>query len=138
MATRNITVTITQRSDTSANWQSRNPTLKLGEIGYDSTAKRSKIGDGVTAWNSLAYIDDSTIALINSLKTKVEPSNTGEENQVLTKTSDGQSWQDKDGGAIVSTSQPAGKDNAIWINPSTGVIKYWNGTSWASTYGVFA
>ncbi|MFI3167146.1 MAG: hypothetical protein R3Y32_03410 [Bacillota bacterium] len=138
MATRDITVSISQRSDTCANWQSVNPTLKLGEIGYDSTNKQLKIGDGTTAWNSLAYVDDSVVAMIESLQDKVEPSNTGTADQVLTKTSSGQEWQDKDGGAIISTTEPEGKENAVWINSSTGVIKYWNGTSWASAYGVFA
>lgn len=43
------------RHDTSANWVQVNPILMSGEIGYDTTAKQFKIGDGTTAWNSLAY-----------------------------------------------------------------------------------
>lgn len=42
------------RRDTAANWASANPTLALGEPGYDTTNKTLKIGDGTTAWNSLA------------------------------------------------------------------------------------
>ena len=42
------------------------------------------------------------------------------------------------GGAIISNTTPTGKANAIWINPTTGVVKYWNGSAWASTYGVFS
>lgn len=43
------------RRDTSANWASTNPTLAQGEIGLDLTTSQYKIGDGATAWNSLAY-----------------------------------------------------------------------------------
>ncbi len=43
------------RRDTAANWTSNNPTLAAGEIGYESDNARYKIGDGSTAWTSLAY-----------------------------------------------------------------------------------
>lgn len=41
--------------DTAANWTSGNPTLLPGEIGIESDTKNIKVGDGSTAWNSLAY-----------------------------------------------------------------------------------
>ena len=41
------------RRDTEANWTSVNPTLALGEWGYDITNKVCKIGDGTTPWNTL-------------------------------------------------------------------------------------
>jgi len=43
------------RRDTAANWTSNNPTLAAGEIGYESDNERYKVGDGSTAWTSLAY-----------------------------------------------------------------------------------
>jgi len=43
------------RRDTSANWTSTNPVLAQGELGLNLTTGQYKIGDGVTAWNSLAY-----------------------------------------------------------------------------------
>jgi len=46
------------RRDTAANWSSTNPTLAQGEIGIDLTNNKIKIGNGSTAWNSLAYFDD--------------------------------------------------------------------------------
>lgn len=45
--------TIQLRRDTEANWTSVNPTLALGEWGYDTTNKVCKIGDGTTPWNAL-------------------------------------------------------------------------------------
>lgn len=46
---------IQHRRDTESNWTSVNPVLLEGEIGYDTTNKKFKIGDGVTAWADLAY-----------------------------------------------------------------------------------
>ena len=43
------------RRDTASDWTSANPTLAAGEFGYESDTTRFKIGDGSTAWNSLAY-----------------------------------------------------------------------------------
>jgi hypothetical protein len=43
------------RRDTSTNWSSANPVLAEGEIGYNLTLGKFKVGDGTTAWNSLAY-----------------------------------------------------------------------------------
>lgn len=51
-----------QRRDTAANWTAANPTLASGEFGYETDTKKLKIGDGSTAWNSLAYrIDEAPI-----------------------------------------------------------------------------
>lgn len=43
------------RRDTAANWTTQNPTLLRGEIGYEYDTVKLKIGNGSTAWNSLAY-----------------------------------------------------------------------------------
>jgi len=61
------------RRDTSANWTSANPILSEGEIGIETdglntTEVKRKIGDGVTAWNSLAY--DHSAASVTSVAGK--------------------------------------------------------------------
>ena len=38
---------------TAAEWESQNPVLGAGVLGYDSTNDITKIGDGTTAWNAL-------------------------------------------------------------------------------------
>jgi hypothetical protein len=43
------------RRDTAANWTSANSVLAAGEVGFDSTENKIKIGDGTTTWNSLDY-----------------------------------------------------------------------------------
>jgi hypothetical protein len=44
------------RSNTAAKWQSYNPVLKTEELGYDTTNKKLKIGDGITPWNGLLFL----------------------------------------------------------------------------------
>lgn len=48
-------MTIQLRRDTAANWTAANPTLADGQPGYETDTKKLKIGDGATAWASLAY-----------------------------------------------------------------------------------
>lgn len=43
------------RRDTAANWTSADPILASGELGFETDTLKSKIGDGSTAWSSLAY-----------------------------------------------------------------------------------
>jgi hypothetical protein len=50
-----MTSRLQNRRDTAANWTSNNPTLAAGEIGLETDTAKYKIGDGATAWNSLAY-----------------------------------------------------------------------------------
>jgi hypothetical protein len=50
-----------QRRDTAANWTAQNPTLLAGEIGIESDTGKWKVGDGATAWASLAYIPGLSI-----------------------------------------------------------------------------
>jgi hypothetical protein len=45
-----------QRRDTAANWTAENPTLLAGELGLESDTGYWKVGDGSTAWTSLAYV----------------------------------------------------------------------------------
>ena len=61
-----MAVKIQLRRDTAAAWTSANPTLAQGELGLETDTTYYKIGDGATAWNSLAYgsivgtlVDDS-------------------------------------------------------------------------------
>lgn len=47
---------ITVRRGTASAWSNANPVLSAGEIGYDTTNKKFKIGDGSTAWNDLIFV----------------------------------------------------------------------------------
>jgi hypothetical protein len=43
----------------STNWTSSNPTLAVGEIGYETNTGKFKIGDGASAWSALPYFSTS-------------------------------------------------------------------------------
>lgn len=54
-----MTDTITQfqlRNGTAANWTSSNPILLEGEVGFESDTRKLKLGNGVSAWNDLLYV----------------------------------------------------------------------------------
>mgnify|MGYP003138991184 CR=1 FL=1 len=55
MSSITLTALQKQRRDTAANWTSANPTLLAGELGHESDTGKWKVGDGTTAWTSLAY-----------------------------------------------------------------------------------
>lgn len=48
------------RRDTAANWAAANPLLAQGELVMELSPMRFKVGDGVTAYNSLPYSFEST------------------------------------------------------------------------------
>lgn len=50
-----MALTLKLRRDTAATWTSINPVLNDGELAYEHDTGRAKMGDGVTAWNTLAY-----------------------------------------------------------------------------------
>lgn len=50
-----MAVQIQIRRDSAADWTSNDPTLALGEIGYETDTGKFKIGDGSTAWTALEY-----------------------------------------------------------------------------------
>ena len=41
------------------------------------------------------------------------------------------------GGFVVSKTQPK-KTNLLWIDPDTGLTRYFNGSEWAAIAGVYA
>jgi hypothetical protein len=50
------TVRIQVRRGTATDWTTANPTLAAGEVGFETTTNKIKVGDGSTAWSSLSYI----------------------------------------------------------------------------------
>jgi hypothetical protein len=66
MATR-----IQVRRGTGAAWTTSNPTLDIGEFGYNTTTAQLKIGDGTTLWNDLDYIVNDA-SLTTSLGSYIE------------------------------------------------------------------
>ena len=57
------TVRIQVRRGTSTDWTSVNPVLAAGELGVETNTRKIKVGDGTTAWSSLAYIASDAPAI---------------------------------------------------------------------------
>lgn len=52
-----INTTFKLKRGTEARWAEVNPVLEQGEPGFVYDSNRLKIGDGITPWNDLPYID---------------------------------------------------------------------------------
>lgn len=55
-----MAIQIQYRRGTAAQWTSANPTLAVGEPGYETDTGKFKVGNGSTAWTSLAYSSGAT------------------------------------------------------------------------------
>lgn len=62
MTATNVRVQMQQRRDTASGWTTANPTLLSGELGYETDTGKFKIGNGSTAWNSLAFVPGFAIS----------------------------------------------------------------------------
>lgn len=61
------------RRDSAADWTSTNPVLAQGEEGYELDTDKLKIGDGITAWNSLPYTNFGGITALTGDGTATGP-----------------------------------------------------------------
>lgn len=59
--------TIKLRRGSAAQWAATNPTLSLGEYGYETDTRKRKVGDGTTAWNALPYVYGTPSAVGNDV-----------------------------------------------------------------------
>lgn len=57
MATTVIKIAYQLRRSTEQEWDAANPILRQGEPGFVIDKNKLKIGDGITAWNNLEYLD---------------------------------------------------------------------------------
>ena len=91
------------RKGTAAAWTSANPTLAAGEPGVETDTGKFKLGNGVTAWVSLAYAVGTIPTDVNQLAdvSNLIPTNLADLADVAS--------------------------NA----PSSGQVLKWNGTAWA-------
>jgi hypothetical protein len=62
-----VVTQIQVRRGTAAQWTSTNPTLGAGEQGFETDTLKLKIGNGSTAWNSLAYVATGAVGTVTSI-----------------------------------------------------------------------
>ena len=72
------------RRDTAANWTSADPTLSDGEMGYETDTGYMKVGDGSTAWSSLAYFTPGDVSDDNTTYTISTTQNASDADVTLT------------------------------------------------------
>jgi len=53
-----MSVPIRIRRGSLKEWENVDPILLSGELSYDTTSAKFKIGDGITRWTKLAYLND--------------------------------------------------------------------------------
>lgn len=53
-----MNVTLLAKRGTATRWAEVNPILQLGEFGFAYDINQLKIGDGITPWNNLPYINE--------------------------------------------------------------------------------
>ena len=65
-----MAINIQLRRGTASEWTAANPTLAVAELGVETDTAKFKLGDGVTAWTSLAYGgikgDDGTSGVVTA------------------------------------------------------------------------
>ena len=49
------------RGDTAEGWATKNPKLLAREIGYDTTTRRLKVGDGSKLWDELEFLPPDVV-----------------------------------------------------------------------------
>lgn len=110
-----MAATIQIKRGTSTDWSTANPILASGELGLDTTLNNIKVGDGITAWNSLNFYDSNSQPLDSTL-TAIATFNT---NGFLVQTS-----PDNFAGRIItaaSTKIQINNGNGVASNPSIDV-----------------
>lgn len=94
-----MTVRILLRGGTAAEWTSANPTLAAREVGVETDTHKAKIGDGTTAWTSLAYLVAAAGALDGALDDLTDVTITAAASGDILRYN-GSAWVDVDGTTI--------------------------------------
>lgn len=105
-----MAVKIQLRRDTAANWTAANTVLALGEPGVETDTLKVKVGDGITAWTSLAYSISYNFNDLNNKPTTLAGYGITD---ALSLTS-----------LSVGAEDPASGDGAIAYDNTTGVFTY--------------
>jgi hypothetical protein len=72
-----MAVNIQLRRGTTAEWVASNPILAEGEVGVETDTKKLKVGDGLTVWSSLPYINLTPAIAANIYAPLISPALTG-------------------------------------------------------------
>ena len=126
------------RRDTEANWELENPILADGEIGYDKTSNRFKVGNGVDAWNDIEFSGAS----VATGEKPVDPDKGDqwfdEVNGILL-IWNGSEWITVGGGdcniPILDTPPESPELGQQWFSNADGYMYIWYGAEWVAIGG---
>lgn len=109
------------RRDLEENWVETNPILLYGEIGFDLTNNKIKIGDGERPWNELSWVNEATIDLSNyytkeEIVTILNELNTNLSNDYYTKEQVNELIANSGGGSVGTTNY-----NELENRPTTNI-----------------
>ena len=105
-----MAVKIQLRRDTAANWTAADTVLALGEPGVETDTLKVKVGDGITAWTSLAYSISYNFNDLNNKPTTLAGYGITDALQLS--------------GVSVGAEAAAAGDGGIAYNNATGVFTY--------------
>ena len=112
------------RRDTAANWTSANTVLAQGELGAETDTSKIKIGDGSTAWTSLAYLIDAGSYITESSTSTFTNKTINGSNNTLTNISLT--------AGVTGTLPVANGGTGITAAGTSGNVLISDGTNWAS------
>lgn len=127
MAQNQVNIRLVTRNDSAANWLTKNPVLLEGEMGIENDTRLIKVGDGVTAWKDLVYINDISSAVANHYEGTATADET--DNAVIARVL-GETIPEKDDTFIVK--------RAISGDKMSYTAYIYNGTAWAAMDGNYS
>jgi hypothetical protein len=141
-----VSTQIQIRRDTTASWSNVDPVLAQGEIGYDLTEEKFKVGDGATAWSGLGFSSSSSDVDLSDYYTKTEAnaafkpasytapvgSVNGETGEVVLTASDVGALPDST--VIPPPADLTGYATETWVNNQNFATQTWVNNKGYSTY----
>lgn len=146
MAEISLNTTILLRRDSAADWSSHNPVLKDGEIAYDLTNKRIKIGNNTNTWGDLGWAFPSidlyrdngvffnNISVLSGPTSTLKIGNTGWEEYSSSYFTTSNTYLDVQ--LPQRSLYPGSRVNDCWLNVRavrSGQYSSWVGPSWGFT-----
>lgn len=128
-------IQIQLRRDTAANWVSNNPVLASGEPGVETDTGKIKIGDGSTAWNSLAYAVEGNANAVTAYQSAVSVGQANAATAYSSAISTTMAQSNTNAASSYASSVTAGQSNAATAFQSA--IAYANSTIWVTANAAY-
>ena len=113
--------TIVVRKGSSAEWTSTNPILSIGELGFDTTNKIFKVGDGSSSWLALQNAGNFSSLVFNTFtESVVNIGNSGSSQTIVLTNGTVQTCTLTNNCVFTMPSVVAGKSFSLFLNTGSG------------------